>query len=198
MLVYAEVWNQLRCPAPDKVPYRCVPRCKSSSKQQTPGISFHEIPSDPEVRAKWLNVICRDDWTPDTTSRYSTVCSRHFGSSDFKKGCQIRKLKKDAVPSIFEEYPAYLQPPKNREATRLAVESQLKSPSLPLNDLPSVYVASQELSLMDCSATELPLPLENGASERCITTTVQGDRAVQVSSLFSVSAMDTRRWRRKE
>ncbi|KAH7979598.1 hypothetical protein HPB49_010001 [Dermacentor silvarum] len=138
-------------------------------------------------------------------------------SSDFNEDCKIRKLKKDAVPSIFEEYPAYLQPPKNRERSdasvrkreaaapvntpppkRRAVESQLESPSLPLNDLPSVDVASQELSLMDCSATELPLPLENSASERCITTTVQVDRAVQVSSLFSVSAMDKRKWRRKE
>lgn len=26
---------------------------------------------------------------------------------------------------------------------------------------------------MDCTATELPLPLQNGASERCITATVQ-------------------------
>ncbi|KAH7973653.1 hypothetical protein HPB49_003570 [Dermacentor silvarum] len=172
------------------------------------------IPSDPELRAKWLKVISRDDWTPNTTSCYSTACSRHFGSSDFKEGCKIRKLKKDAVPSIFEEYPAYLQPPKNRERSdasvkkreasapvntpppkRRAVESQLESPSLPLNDLPSVDVASQELSLMDCSATELPLPLENDASERCITTTVQVDRAVQVSSLFSVSAMDKRKRR---
>ncbi|KAH7936774.1 hypothetical protein HPB49_003917 [Dermacentor silvarum] len=95
------------------------PRCKSSSKQRTPGISFHEIPSDPELRTKWLKVISRDDWTPNTTSCYSTVCSRHFGSSDFKEGCKIRKLKKDAVPSIFEEYSAYLQPPKNREKRRV-------------------------------------------------------------------------------
>ncbi|KAH7958428.1 hypothetical protein HPB49_001614 [Dermacentor silvarum] len=143
--------------------------------------------------------------------------SRHFGSSDFKEGCKICKLKKDAVPSIFEGYPAYLQPPKNRERSdasarkreaaapvntpppkRRALESQQESPSLPLNDLPSVDVASQELSLMDCSATKLPLPLKNCASERCITTTVQVDRAVQVSSLFSVSAMDRRKWRRKE
>ncbi|KAH7945188.1 hypothetical protein HPB49_007718 [Dermacentor silvarum] len=150
-------------------------------------------------------------------SCYSTVYSRHFGSSDFKEGRKIRKLKKDAVPSIFEEYPAYLQPPKNRERSDAcvrkreaaapvnppppklrAVESQLESPSLPLNDLPSVDVASQELSLMDCSVTELTLPLENGASERCITPTVQVDRAVQLSSLFSVSAMDKRKWRRKE
>ncbi|KAH7934160.1 hypothetical protein HPB49_022110 [Dermacentor silvarum] len=158
-----------------------------------------------------------DDWTPNTTSCHSTVCSRHFGSSDFKEGCKIRKLKNDAVPSIFEEYPAYLQPPKNRERSdasvgkreaaapvntpppkRRAVESQLESPSLPLNDLPSVDVASRELSLMYCSATELPLPLESGASERCITTIVQVDRAVQVSSLFSVSAMGKRKWTRKE
>ncbi|KAH7953271.1 hypothetical protein HPB49_006688 [Dermacentor silvarum] len=208
-----EAAEAVRCPPPSSSIYACLlPRCKSSSKQRTPGISFHEIPSDPELRAKWLKVISRDDWTPNTTSCYSTVCSRHFGSSDFKEGCTIRKLKKDAVPSIFEEYPAYLQAPKNREISdasagkreaaapavntpppkRRAVESQLESPSLPLNDLPSVDVASQELSLMDCSATELPLPLENGASERCITTTVQ------VSSLFSVSAMDKRKWRRKE
>ncbi|KAH6939989.1 hypothetical protein HPB50_023869 [Hyalomma asiaticum] len=199
------------------MPYCCVPRCKSSSKQRTPGISFHEIPSDPELRAKWLKVISRDDWTSNTTSCYSTVCSRHFGSSDFKEGCKIRKLKKDAVPSIFEEYPPYLQPPKKRERSdasvrkreaaapvntpprkRRAVESQLETLSLPGNDLPSVDVASQELSLMDCTASELPLPLENGASERCITATVQVDRAVQVSSLSSVSAMDKRKWRRRE
>ncbi|KAH6919407.1 hypothetical protein HPB50_029605 [Hyalomma asiaticum] len=199
------------------MPYCCVPRCKSSSKQRTPGISFHEIPSDPEPRAKWLKVISRDDWTPNATSCYSTVCSRHFGSSDFKEGCKIRELKKDAVPSIFEEYPPYLQPPKKRERSdasvrkreaaapvntpprkRRAVESQLETLSLPGNDLPSVDVASQELSLMDCTASELPLPLENGASERCTTATVQVDRAVQVSSLSSVSAMDKRKWRRKE
>ncbi|KAH7941896.1 hypothetical protein HPB49_018363 [Dermacentor silvarum] len=215
-----EAAEAVRCPPPSSSIYACLlPRCKSSSKQRTPGISFHEIPSDPELRAKWLKVISRDDWTPNTTSCYSTVCSRHFGSSDFKEGCTIRKLKKDAVPSIFEEYPAYLQAPKNREISdasagkreaaapavntpppkRRAVESQLESPSLPLNDLPSVDVASQELSLMDCSATELPLPLENGASERCITTTCRWTELyVQVSSLFSVSAMDKRKWRRKE
>ncbi|KAH7965214.1 hypothetical protein HPB49_004707 [Dermacentor silvarum] len=63
---------------------------------------------------------------------------------------------------------------------------------------PSTSPLKSCLLLIDCSATELPLPLENGASERCITTTVQVDRAVQVSSLFSVSAMDKRKWRRKE
>ncbi|KAL1420594.1 hypothetical protein MTO96_023991 [Rhipicephalus appendiculatus] len=51
---------------------------------------------------------------------------------------------------------------------------------------------------MDCTATEFPLPTESGASERCITASAQVDRAVQASSLFSVSAIDRRKWRRKE
>ncbi|KAH7977064.1 hypothetical protein HPB52_023377 [Rhipicephalus sanguineus] len=196
----AMVWNQLGCPARDKMPYCCVPRCKSSNKQRTPGISFHEIPSNPELRAKWLKVVSRDDRTQNTTSCYSIVWSRHCGSSDVKERCKIRKLKKAVVPSIFEEHPAYLQPLKEREreATRLAVESPLETPSLPLNDLPSVDVASKELSLIDCAETQLQLSMENSASERCITATVQVDRAVQVSSLFSVSTMDNRKWRRKE
>ncbi|XP_075730654.1 THAP domain-containing protein 2-like [Rhipicephalus microplus] len=199
------------------MPYCCVPRCKSSSKQRTPGISFHEIPSDPELRAKWLKVFSRDDWTPNTLSCYSTVCNRHFGSSDLKEGCKIFKLKKDAVPSIFEEYLPYLQSPKKKERSdvsgrkreaaapvntplriRRAVESQLETPSLPRNGLPSVDVDSQDLSQMIRTASELPLPLENSASKRCISATMQVDRAVQVSSLSSVSAMVKRKWRRKE
>ncbi|KAH8009166.1 hypothetical protein HPB51_011064 [Rhipicephalus microplus] len=199
------------------MPYCCVPRCKSSSKQRTPGISLHEIPSDPELQAKWLKVISRDDWTPNTKSCYLTVCSRHCSSSDFKKGCKSCKLKKDAVASIFEEYPPYLQPPKKRERSdssvrkreaaapvntppskRRAVESHLETPSLPRNDLPSVDVDSQDLSPMDYTASKLPLPLENGESERCITATMQVDIAVQVSSLSSVFAMNKRKWRRKK
>ncbi|KAH8028866.1 hypothetical protein HPB51_019997 [Rhipicephalus microplus] len=89
-----------------------------------PGISFHEIPSDPELRSKLLKVIFRYDWTPNTTSCYSTVRSRHFGSSDFKKASKICKLKKDAVPSIFEEYLAYLQPPEKREKRRICEKTR--------------------------------------------------------------------------
>lgn len=31
-------------------------------------MSFHEIPSDQELREKWLKVISRDNWTPNSTS----------------------------------------------------------------------------------------------------------------------------------
>lgn len=93
------------------MPYCCVPRCKSYSGNKIPGISFHEIPSDADLRQKWLKFISRDNWTPNFTSCYSTVCSRHFVVSDFKEGCKTRKLKKGVVPSVFNEKPSYSQPP---------------------------------------------------------------------------------------
>ncbi|KAH6922495.1 hypothetical protein HPB50_015122 [Hyalomma asiaticum] len=111
--------------------------------------------------------------------------------------CSLRKKTERSDASVRKREVA--TPLNTSLPERRAAESQLESPSLALNDFPSVNVASQELSLMDCTITELPLlPLENGASERCITATVQADRAAQVSSLFSVSAMDKRKWRRKE
>ncbi|KAH8028864.1 hypothetical protein HPB51_019995 [Rhipicephalus microplus] len=180
--------------------------------EQTTDTSFHEIPSDPELRAKWLKVISRDDWTPNSTSCYSTVCSRRFDSSDFKKGCKIHKLKKDTVFSMFEAYPPHLQPPKKRERTdasvrkrdaaapvntpprkRRAVQSQLETPSLPRNDLPSVDIDSQDLSLMDCTASELPLPLENImaaeviACQRCRNRKTQGCKPAR-NSLMHVKS----------
>ncbi|KAH7943219.1 hypothetical protein HPB52_006531 [Rhipicephalus sanguineus] len=85
--------------------YCCIPKCKSNAKRKVPGISFHEIPSDAEVRAEWLRRIPRKDWVPNTTSRYSVVCSKHFIPSDFKEGCKIRMLKKGAIPSLFDVRP---------------------------------------------------------------------------------------------
>ncbi|KAH7979593.1 hypothetical protein HPB49_009994 [Dermacentor silvarum] len=79
-------------------------------KRKLPGISFHEIPSDSEARAAWLKAIARKDWTSNTTSRYSVVCSRHFVPTEYKEGCKTRKLKRGATPSVFDDYPEYMQP----------------------------------------------------------------------------------------
>ncbi|KAH8019690.1 hypothetical protein HPB51_021012 [Rhipicephalus microplus] len=90
--------------------YSCVPKCKSDAKRKVPGISFHEIFSDSEARTAWLKAIARKDWMPNTTSRYSVVCSRHFLLTDYKEGCKTRKLKRSATPSVFDDYPEYMQP----------------------------------------------------------------------------------------
>lgn len=89
--------------------YCCVPLCKSSGKKNTGALSFHEIPAAAGVRERWLAAIRRDNWSPNTTSNYTRVCSRHFQPEDFIEG-KRRRLKKDAVPSVFADYPSHLQP----------------------------------------------------------------------------------------
>lgn len=68
------------------------------------------------IKDAWQN-LQSENWAPNTMSCYATVYNRHFSSSDFKEVCKIGSLKKDTVPSIFEEYPAYLQPPKKERET---------------------------------------------------------------------------------
>ncbi|KAI4883811.1 hypothetical protein NFI96_007133, partial [Prochilodus magdalenae] len=53
-------------------------------------ISFHRFPVDPEVRARWLTQIRRDDFSPLQSPR---VRSRHFN--------KLQKLNKGAVPCLF-------------------------------------------------------------------------------------------------
>lgn len=94
--------------------YCCVPLCTSSARKKEPTVSFHEVPADVVLRQKWIKMISRKDWEPNTTSNYSVVCSKHFVSSDFKENTKIRQLKKGAVPSVFAGYPSYMcsAPPK--------------------------------------------------------------------------------------
>ncbi|XP_077484185.1 uncharacterized protein LOC144094136 [Amblyomma americanum] len=91
--------------------YCCVPLCKSSGRTAK-GITFHEFPVT-ELRTQWLKRISRQAegpgkalWTPSDRSK---VCSLHFKEGDFREGLKIRKLKPDAVPSVFPQYPTYLQ-----------------------------------------------------------------------------------------
>lgn len=76
--------------------YCCVPGCF-----KTNGYFF---PKDPEMRMRWRVAIRREGpkkklWEP---GEYSVVCRDHFLPSDFTVTSAERpRLKKDAVPSIF-------------------------------------------------------------------------------------------------
>ncbi|KAH8027340.1 hypothetical protein HPB51_004692 [Rhipicephalus microplus] len=94
--------------------YCCVPLCKSSGRTAASrGISFHEFPIT-DVRNLWLKNIHRQaegpgkqPWLPNDRSK---VCSLHFRPEDYRESTKYRRLKPDAVPTLFPDFPTYLQP----------------------------------------------------------------------------------------
>ncbi|KAG0428768.1 hypothetical protein HPB47_024264 [Ixodes persulcatus] len=92
--------------------YCSVPFCKSDRKRKL-GISFHEFPANDDRRQTWLKAISRKDFVPNDKSSSSVVCSLHFADSDYTLGStKLRRLKRDAVPSIISGYPTYMHPQK--------------------------------------------------------------------------------------
>ena len=86
----------------------CVANC---SNKKSPTVSLFNFPKDPELRQKWIKNVqrTRAEWKGPTPN--SVLCSEHFESSCFepcydlaaKVGIQMRrKLKPDAVPTIFK------------------------------------------------------------------------------------------------
>lgn len=54
--------------------------------------------TNPELLAKWIKFTDRGlNWRP---SRWSSICSRHFDSSDFREYLSRKCLKKTAIPTI--------------------------------------------------------------------------------------------------
>ncbi|KAG0436493.1 hypothetical protein HPB47_017916 [Ixodes persulcatus] len=105
-----------------------APRCRhfwtEQPGKQTPDDHYFEIPSNVERRAAWLKRISRQGtakgspWQPASRS---VVCSRHFIDKDYREGCKRKLLQSSAIPTVFPEYPSYLQGgdcPKRRKLSR--------------------------------------------------------------------------------
>ena len=99
--------------------------CRSgySGETKDPNITFHSFPFHDENLMKiWLKNIARKDFKP---TKYTRICSLHFKLDDFRedssdhkesrkrlrKDAKLlnRRLRKDAVPCIFEDLPAYYE-----------------------------------------------------------------------------------------
>uniref|UniRef100_UPI003AAFDDAA THAP domain-containing protein 1 n=1 Tax=Centroberyx gerrardi TaxID=166262 RepID=UPI003AAFDDAA len=62
-------------------------------------ISFHKFPlARPDVCGKWIAAMRRNNFKP---TKYSNICSQHFTGDCFKRECNNRVLKENAVPSLF-------------------------------------------------------------------------------------------------
>lgn len=71
------------------------------------------------ILKKWVQAIRRENWVPSQASR---LCSAHFKDSDYlvRPGALIRRLKPEAVPSIFN-FPKHLM--KNINERRVLVRN---------------------------------------------------------------------------
>lgn len=52
----------------------------------------------PDVCGKWVAAMRRNNFRP---TKYSNICSQHFTKDCFKRECNNRVLKENAVPSLF-------------------------------------------------------------------------------------------------
>jgi len=113
--------------------------CKSgyASNGDDSHVTFHTFPQDAELREKWIRAIPRKDFVPST---YSCLCSLHFQPWNFvdvrtdsnksrlqnKSSTPLRRrLKPDAVPSIFPNTPAYFtKTPGVQRSTTKATSSR--------------------------------------------------------------------------
>ena len=91
------------------MPNYCVAvGCKNTTKKGSE-YSFHRFPhQNPNLLKKWVHAIRRKQWKP---TKHSFICSDHFHESCFviRPGAEGRRLKDDAVPSIFQTFPSYYQ-----------------------------------------------------------------------------------------
>uniref|UniRef100_A0A3B3VXB6 THAP domain-containing protein 1 n=1 Tax=Poecilia latipinna TaxID=48699 RepID=A0A3B3VXB6_9TELE len=80
----------------------CVPLCPVSSRCNK-FVSFFNFPTDEELRKKWIVAIRRANLAIKAHTR---VCSRHFKREDIqepKSEIGRRRLKKGAVPALFQK-----------------------------------------------------------------------------------------------
>ncbi|XP_030767347.1 THAP domain-containing protein 1 A-like [Sitophilus oryzae] len=97
-------------------------KCKSRNDKKEPGVTFHRFPKDPERRKRWVLEMRLAHWTPTNNDR---VCSKHFEERWFYKCDTKRRLLDLAVPTIFPEFPKYLQKKKTPERSSMTSSRRL-------------------------------------------------------------------------
>jgi hypothetical protein len=85
--------------------------------------SGYSFPLNDEARLRqWLHAMKRKGFRP---TKYSKLCSEHFKETDFmyQPGFQYKRLKKEAVPSVFAEFPEHLKKKKHTRTTKTSREA---------------------------------------------------------------------------
>ena len=98
-----------------------VKRCVAAgcSNTYSENVSLFKFPKDPVLRQKWVKNVQRMRAQWSGPSEHSVLCSQHFDSSCFERDSELasqmgmqkrRRLKDDAVPTLFERPVAQMSP----------------------------------------------------------------------------------------
>ncbi|XP_053882479.1 THAP domain-containing protein 2 isoform X1 [Malaclemys terrapin pileata] len=86
----------------------CERRCRPAARRRGAPPSTTRastFPLDPKRRKEWIRLVKRNNFVP---GKHTFLCSKHFESSCFDLTGQTRRLRVDAVPTIFD-FPAHLK-----------------------------------------------------------------------------------------
>ncbi|KAM8982093.1 THAP domain-containing protein 2 [Sarcophilus harrisii] len=81
------------------MPTNCAAAGCAATYNKHINISFHRFPLDPQRRKEWVRLVRRKNFVP---GKHTFLCSKHFEASCFDLTGQTRRLKMDAVPTIFD------------------------------------------------------------------------------------------------
>uniref|UniRef100_A0A8C6RBP2 THAP-type domain-containing protein n=1 Tax=Nannospalax galili TaxID=1026970 RepID=A0A8C6RBP2_NANGA len=81
------------------MPTNCAAAGCAATYNKHINISFHRFPLDPKRRKEWIRLVRRKNFVP---GKHTFLCSKHFEASCFDLTGQTRRLKMDAVPTIFD------------------------------------------------------------------------------------------------
>ncbi|XP_040217914.1 THAP domain-containing protein 1 [Rana temporaria] len=126
--------------------------CKNRYDKDKP-ISFHKFPlTRPILCKKWEVAVRRADFKP---TKYSSICSDHFTPDCFKRACNNKLLKDNAVPTVF----SYTEKPTGGNSVKKEERSTPPPPSIPEMDpaigllLPPPYTPSHIAVICDHNYT---------------------------------------------
>uniref|UniRef100_A0A8C1VGB6 THAP domain-containing protein 1 n=1 Tax=Cyprinus carpio TaxID=7962 RepID=A0A8C1VGB6_CYPCA len=144
-------------------------------------ISFHKFPlARPDVCGRWVAAMKRRNFKP---TKYSNICSQHFTRDCFKRECNNRVLKDNAVPSLFTSSKLQVQAASLEETFSPDMDFSLSLPLSDAEETPAVRPSEAEL----CPSTALPEPgpdLHTSAFVSCdhnytVEDTVQQKRRIE-------------------
>lgn len=126
--------------------------CKNRYDKDKP-TSFHKFPlTRPLLCKKWEAAVRRADFKP---TKYSSICSDHFTPDCFKRACNNKLLKDNAVPTVF----SYTEKPTSGNSVKKEERSTPPPPSVPEMDpaigllLPPPYTPSHIAVICDHNYT---------------------------------------------